>query len=318
MASSVDTYCKNCSCTEVLADASINNSKFYGLVYEKNGFSYEDGYSMDDLAANIGEVVSSWNNQWGYGSDCKVSQCKKCACVYQDDTHYKWYVQDPECEQSRGTETLYQDISYWDPPSLFKSAASTEEFGDDYAINDIAITSTDDWEFMEEWGFSVESITDTTFDNLEYGEVGMWFEYIPLETDDGATADYNKIYHATFEQTEPTFSGMTEASTGIWKVDVELDSTEQDALEELYGFEDDLETTLNSVAKGIAEVVALSTAGAAHTFKKIRSAKFDENTFDVFEEEEEAQTTAVSTTYSSTVTYQGGDLKWRKKKKIFG
>jgi len=59
---------------------------------------------------------------------------------------------------------------------------------------------------------------------------------------------------------------------------------------------------LKSVAVTIGEIVALSTADAAHTFKKIRSAEFDENTFDVFEKEE-TQTVVVSTTYSSTVTY---------------
>ena len=286
--SDVSTYCKDCSCGE------YSTREVY---YRAGGWA---GIYSDDTPN--GQLLRS--NYWtGEGSST-------CACAEYVSTGGNidgWYIFDVDAGSCKAFGTIdtstaaQQLVIEWSPPGLFREGyASVADLDGDYAIEDIAITSEDDWGFMEEWDFDVGLVDATTFDDLATGAVGIWFEHI--QDEDGEYFD--KIYHMTFEHEAPILTFVSEEDTTT-TFGAELDSDEEAALEDLYGVtEDDLETLLNTLAATIGEVVALATAEAAHTFKKIRSAEFDENTFDVFEEEEETQTVAVSTTYSSTVTYQ--------------
>ena len=278
--------CSKCSCEHVYDDHTYASSA--EVVYESGGFHALGNYDGD------------YNSYIDTGGDDYT-----CGCKYFDTNAENYNIEAAECEGAKGaigSVGAYEEVySAWEAPSLFKSGtASTADVDGDYAIEDIVIVSQDDWEFMEEWGFDVEIVDDTTFDDLATGAVGIWFEHIQ---DEGGEY-FDKIYHATFEHDEPTISDGEWTSTTDFAISAALDSDEESALEASYGpTADDLETALKSVAVTIGEIVALSTADAAHTFKKIRSAEFDENTFDVFEKEE-TQTVVVSTTYSSTVTYQ--------------
>jgi len=279
--------CSKCSCEHVYDDHQYAISA--EVVYEAGGFDALGYYDS------------------GYGAYISVvdDEDYTCGCKYHDTYSEADYIEAAVCEGAKGALDAVGEFeeyyTAWDPPSLFKSGTATvADLDGDYAIEDIVITSEDDWEFMEEWGFDVEIVDDTTFDDLGTGAVGIWFEHLQ----DGGGTYFDKIYHATFEHDEPTISDGEWVDTTDFTISAALHSDEESALEALYGpTADDLETAFKSVAVTIGEIVALSTADAAHTFKKIRSAEFDENTFDVFEEEEATQTAAVSLTRTSTVSY---------------
>ena len=312
--------CYGCSCDwlrDYASESGDNIGEVY-LLYSSDGTWSDDLDNYDVLlpstAFNITEVTTAGSS--------RSDPAAECACLFYNSDRDSYHLVPVDYKEHLGYESGCKDApalgdpddpdagvgSLWWPPGIMRDGstapAGTVEFGDDYAIEDLVVNSLDDWSFMEEWEFSVESVTEDMFDNLYDGAVGIWFEYIAETTDGGAVSAYNKIYHATFEHDPPEFSGGEWTDTTTYEISAELDSDEESLLEIYYGVAgDDLETTFSSVVNTIGEIVALSTADAGHTFKKIRSADIYGNTFDVFEEEEATQTAVVSLTRTETVSY---------------
>jgi len=179
--------CSKCSCEHVYDDHTYASSA--EVVYESGGFHALGNYDGD------------YNSYIDTGGDDYT-----CGCKYFDTNAENNYIEAAECEGAKGaigSVGAYEEVySAWEAPSLFKSGtASTADVDGDYAIEDIVIVSQDDWEFMEEWGFDVEIVDDTTFDDLATGAVGIWFEHIQ---DEGGEY-FDKIYHATFEHMSQLF-----------------------------------------------------------------------------------------------------------------
>jgi len=179
------------------------------------------------------------------------------------------------------------------------SPDSTEdELSGYWAFNNISPSAYDEYSFLDLWNFAVEEETSSIFDYLDDGEIGILAELTSTEDRDANSVVaivYNSVHLDSNDV--PTFSSGEWNSTGvIYTFESTLASAELAALEELY----ETSTTLsNAMATMAAE--ALAAAGLpANPLNKIKSPVIDEDAFDVFEEEEAAQTVTVSTTYETT------------------
>ena len=173
-------------------------------------------------------------------------------------------------------------------------AVSTAE--GEYAFDDIAVDTVDDYGLMETWDFGVKEVTSDTFDNLDDDEIGISVELVStVDGDDEETV--GRIYNVITDLDDPTFSaGEWDEDGQTYEFTSALDEDELAALDEIYG----TSTTLNSAMEVLAAAALAAAAIPASPLNKIKSPVIDEDAFDVFEEEEAAQTVTVSTTYETT------------------
>ena len=166
----------------------------------------------------------------------------------------------------------------------------------EYAFDDIAVDTVDDYGLMETWDFGVKEVTSDTFDNLDDDEIGISVELVStVDGDDEETV--GRIYNVITDLDDPTFTdGEWDDEGDTYKFTSALDEDELAALDEIYG----TSTTLNSVIAVLAATALAAAAIPASPLNKIKSPVIDEDAFDVFEEEEAAQTVTVSTTYETT------------------
>jgi len=155
--------------------------------------------------------------------------------------------------------------------------------------------TTDDCGYMVEWEFVIWYASDSRVNLSEViadDAIGIHIDY-----DDDIGALYSTYAGENVE--DASFSGAFFNLDRItFTADVELGSSELDALGEIYNPPGGDLT--NMVDSYVAEVAAssLGTMEAAHTFKKIETPEIDDETFDVIEGEEAAQAVTVSTTYT--------------------
>jgi len=166
----------------------------------------------------------------------------------------------------------------------------------EYAFDDIAVDTVDDYGLMETWDFGVKEVTSDTFDNLDDDEIGISVELVStVDGDDEETV--GRIYNVITDLDDPTFSaGEWDEDGQTYEFTSALDEDELAALDEIYG----TSTTLNSAMEVLAAAALAAAAIPASPLNKIKSPVIDEDAFDVFEEEEAAQTVTVSTTYEAT------------------
>ena len=166
----------------------------------------------------------------------------------------------------------------------------------EYAFDDIAVDTVDDYGLMETWDFGVKEVTSDTFDNLDDDEIGISVELVStVDGDDEETV--GRIYNVITDLDDPTFSaGEWDEDGQTYEFTSALDEDELAALDEIYG----TSTTLNSAMEVLAAAALAAAAIPASPLNKIKSPVIDEDAFDVFEEEEAAQTVVVSTTYEAT------------------
>ena len=174
-----------------------------------------------------------------------------------------------------------------------------DELSGYWAFNNISPSAYDEYSFLDLWNFTVEEETSSIFDYLDDGEIGILAELTSTEDRDANSVVaivYNSVHLDSNDV--PTFSSGEWNSTGvIYTFESTLASAELAALEELY----ETSTTLSNAMATVAAEALAAAALPANPLNKIKSPVIDEDTFDVFEEEEAAQTVVVSTTYSSTV-----------------
>tara|TARA_Y100000034_G_scaffold69106_1_gene83460 strand:- start:312 stop:941 length:630 start_codon:yes stop_codon:yes gene_type:complete len=153
--------------------------------------------------------------------------------------------------------------------------------------------TTDDCGYMTAWEFVIHVNWDSHLDTIIAADaIGIHIDY-----DDDIGALYSTYAGENVE--DASFSGAFFNLDRItFTADVELGSSELDALGEIYNPPGGDLT--NMVDSYVAEVAAssLGTMEAAHTFKKIETPEIDDETFDVLEGEEAAQAVTVSTTYT--------------------
>ena len=166
----------------------------------------------------------------------------------------------------------------------------------EYAFDDIAVDAVDDYGLLETWDFGVKEVTSDTFDNLDDDEIGISVELVStVDGDDEETV--GRIYNVITDLDDPTFSaGEWDEDGQTYEFTSALDEDELAALDEIYG----TSTTLNSAMEVLAAAALAAAAIPASPLNKIKSPVIDEDAFDVFEEEEAAQTVTVSTTYETT------------------
>ena len=174
-----------------------------------------------------------------------------------------------------------------------------DELSGYWAFNNISPSAYDEYSFLDLWNFTVEEETSSIFDYLDDGEIGILAELTSTEDRDANSVVaivYNPVHLDSDDV--PTFSSGEWNSTGvIYTFESTLASAELAALEELY----ETSTTLSNAMATVAAEALAAAALPANPLNKIKSPVIDEDTFDVFEEEEAVQTVVVSTTYSSTV-----------------
>ena len=166
-----------------------------------------------------------------------------------------------------------------------------------YDIDELYVLTDNGSGNFNKWYLSIVENSDTSFDDLGDGEIGIMFEF--SEDDDG-----NSLYdwHAVFEHDDPTFASGEWTSAYKYEYTYALASEESTAIAEIYGYDssDSLADRLSSAMQPIAEVISTSLAAPAHPLNKIKSPVIDKDAFDVFEKEEAAQAVTVSTTYETT------------------
>ena len=184
-------------------------------------------------------------------------------------------------------------------------AEEIEEDGGFYGFEKIIVSTVDDYGYADSWYFTLNDITeaDEFFEDLDDGEVGIMVE---TSQDDDGNGLYS--YHAVFEHDEPTFSD------GTWNNEYRFESVptladeEETALADLYGWTSYSYTVdhLDAIMGSIAEEIVSSMATPSNPLNKIKSPEINEDMFDIFEEEEAAQTVVVSTTYDATTAESEG------------
>jgi len=166
-----------------------------------------------------------------------------------------------------------------------------------YDIDELSVRTSNDYGHMDTWKFGITENSDTSFDDLGDGEIGIMFEF--SEDDDG---DPLYDYHAVFEHDDPTFASGEWTTAYKYKYTSALATEESTAIAEIYGYDSSQTTAtrLNSVMQSIAEGVSTSLRAPEHPLNKIKSPVIDDAAFDAFEGEEAAETVTVSTTYTAS------------------
>ena len=163
----------------------------------------------------------------------------------------------------------------------------------DWSLSWVNIDTEDNCDYMVDWEFILWVWSDSYATPTLGGDaIG-----ISVDVNDSDYTFYSTVAGDNIE--DASFSGAFFNLDRItFTADVELGSSELDALGEIYNPPGGDLT--NMVDSYVAEVAAssLGTMEAAHTFKKIETPEIDDETFDVIEGEEAAQAVTVSTTYT--------------------
>lgn len=177
--------------------------------------------------------------------------------------------------------------------SPIESLPALLDLSPDWSLSWVNTDTEDNCDYMVDWEFILWVWSDSYATPTLGGDaIG-----ISVDVNDSDYTFYSTVAGDNIE--DASFSGAFFNLDRItFTADVELGSSEQDALGEIYNPSGgDLADMVESY---VAEVAAssLGTMEAAHTFKKIETPEIDDETFDVFEGEEGAQAVTVSTTYT--------------------
>ena len=274
LSSAAEEECPDCSCGSIgFTDGT--------LVYI-SAEDLDELYVADGINAGI---ITNDADEITVGCNCEFATptSEPTSWYYDPD-----YLTGCALEFADGEEVVFAE-------PVPSSTAGESEVG----FESIIINTRDSYDLYDEWDFQAKRITDSdsVFDDLDSGEVGIMYEKIGNVEDSESRVGYSsyyKIYSAYFEHDEPTFT-VTEVDDTTYTTEPALSDKETSALDELYGpSTESLGSMLDSLIGEIALAVATEMTPTAQPINKIKSTAIDEDAFDVFGAEESKEAVTVS------------------------
>jgi len=262
-------------------------------------------YVSEDVKTHIDEisqyVFEMEHDKSGGETGSDEIPAGECGCM---SIEFQWLGTEGGTSLLSGKTKLV----HWTQDDLECGDITTYEDDEEYVLDHVTVDASDEYGLMKEWNFGKVVADDTSFDNLDTGEIGIVY-WRHREATYIAGDEYqftSRTYSAVFDHDEPTFSNLEAVDATNYTVEPALDDVEIAGLEDLYGpSETSVSSLVSSYIESIADTIATATGETGQPLNKIKYVQIDEDMFDAIGAEEGKEAMAVSVARESTVTYGG-------------